>query len=127
MMYCRLRRFSLLPPADFDPKSKIWASISTTLPSAKKLFRPGVLSRVWCLGPCDDLRGCEAVPIWLLRGRYDTQGPRYARKNSTTLGLDSTRTRTTTTTTKTSMWSMSMWSWGTAGQHPERRVDWQHQ
>jgi hypothetical protein len=35
------------------------------------------------------LRGCEAVPIWLLRGRYDTQGPRYARKNSTTLGLDS--------------------------------------
>jgi hypothetical protein len=24
------------------------------------------------------------------------------------------------------MWSMSMWSWGTAGQHPERRADWQH-
>jgi hypothetical protein len=29
----------------------------------KKLFRPGVLSRVWCLGPCDDLRGCEAVDL----------------------------------------------------------------
>jgi hypothetical protein len=24
----------------------------------KLFFRPGVLSRVWCLGPCDDLRGC---------------------------------------------------------------------
>jgi hypothetical protein len=36
---------------------RIWPSISTTISTAKNtLFRPGVLSRVLYLGPCDDLR-----------------------------------------------------------------------
>jgi hypothetical protein len=35
----------------------------------KRFFRPGVLSRICGLGPCVDLRGCEVVPIWPLRGR----------------------------------------------------------
>jgi hypothetical protein len=49
--------------------AKVWPSISTTISATKKerLFRPGVLSRICCLGPCDDLQGCEAVPIWPLR------------------------------------------------------------
>jgi hypothetical protein len=46
-----------------------------------KLFRPGVLSRVWYLGPCDDLSMSMsmqmsmqgAVLIWPLGGRYDAQ------------------------------------------------------
>jgi hypothetical protein len=43
--------------ARWCPKMGKWASISTTFPSAKKkLFRPGVLSRVRCLGLCDNLR-----------------------------------------------------------------------
>jgi hypothetical protein len=70
-----------------SPQSKIWASISTTLPSAKKLFRPGVLSRVWCLGPCDDLRGCEAVDLATQRSLQHT-GAEISQEE-----FDDTRTR----------------------------------
>jgi hypothetical protein len=85
----------------------------------KKLFRPGVLSRVWCLGPCGDLRGCEAVR----RSRFG-----HSEVATTHRGRDKPgriRRHDVPVVHHSHANFPSPWL-STAGQHPERRVDWQH-
>jgi hypothetical protein len=71
----------------------------------RKLFRPGVLSRVWCLGPCDDLRGCG--PDLATQRSLRRTGAEISQEE-----FDDTRTRLDSD-------DGNERSWGTAGQHPE--------